>query len=176
MMVTINGKKTAYTGRAFKVMSENITLPDGTTTELDVIRHPGASAIIPMADPKTVVLVHQYRHAVGDHIWEIPAGTLELGEDPLSCARRELIEETGYSADLFDKIGEIVPVPGYSDERIHLFMASGLTSGKQQLDEGEWLEVHEIPFHRAMEMVRLGEIIDGKTITGLLLAAQKIGA
>jgi len=173
MNVTINRKEIAYAGRAFRVFSENITLPNGTTTELDVIRHPGAAAIVPMADSETVVLIRQYRHAVGGHIWEIPAGTLEAGEAPLDCARRELTEETGYSADTFEKIGEIVPVPGYSDERIHLFVASGLASGTQQLDEGEWLEVHRFPFAEAVEMIRSGEIQDGKTITGLLLMAQR---
>jgi len=173
MRVTINRKEMAYTGKAFRVYSENITLPNGVTTELDVIRHPGAAAIVPMADPETVVLIHQYRHAVGGNIWEIPAGTLELGEAPLACAQRELTEETGFSADAFEKIGEIVPVPGYSDERIHLFIASGLSSGNQNLDEGEWLEVHRIPFSEALKMIRSGEIQDGKTITGLLLAAQR---
>jgi ADP-ribose pyrophosphatase len=173
MSVTINRKKVAYAGKAFRVLSENITLPTGVTTELDVIRHPGAAAIVPMADSETVILIRQYRHAVGGHIWEIPAGTLEAGEVPLDCARRELAEETGYTADNFEKIGEIVPVPGYSDERIHLFTASGLSSGTQQLDEGEWLEVHRFPFYEAMKMVRSGEIQDGKTITGLLLAEQK---
>lgn len=172
MSVTINHKKIAYAGRAFRVFSENISLPNGVTTELDVIRHPGAAAIIPMADTETVVLIRQYRHAVGGHIWEIPAGTLEQGEAPLDCARRELTEETGFSADTFEKIGEIVPVPGYSDERIHLYVASGLVPGAQQLDEGEWLEVHRFPISEAMEMIRSGEIQDGKTITGLLLAAQ----
>jgi ADP-ribose pyrophosphatase len=172
MSVTINRKEIAYAGRAFRVFSENITLPSGVTTELDVIRHPGAAAIVPMTDPETVVLIRQYRHAVGGHIWEIPAGTLEDGEAPLDCAKRELTEETGYSADTFEKIGELVPVPGYSDERIHLYVASGLSSGAQNLDEGEWLEVHRIPFSKALEMVRSGEIQDGKTITGLLLAAQ----
>lgn len=173
MSVTINNKKIAYAGRAFRVFSENITLPNGATTELDVIRHPGAAAIIPMADAETVVLIRQYRHAVGGHIWEIPAGTLEQDEDPLDCARRELTEETGFSADTFEKIGEIVPVPGYSDERIHLFVASGLSSGNQQLDEGEWLEVHQFPFSEAIEMIRSGKIQDGKTIAGLLLAEKQ---
>lgn len=176
MSVTVNRKQVAYAGRAFRVFSENITLPTGVTTELDVIRHPGAAAIVPMADPETVILIRQYRHAVGGHIWEIPAGTLEAGEAPLDCARRELTEETGYSADTYEKIGEIVPVPGYSDERIHLFVAVGLSSGNQELDEGEWLEVHRFPFSEAMEMVRSGMIQDGKTITGLFLAAQKRGA
>ncbi len=176
MSVTINRKETTYAGRAFRVVSENITLPNGVMTDLDLIRHPGAAAIVPMADKETVILIRQYRHAVGGHIWEIPAGTLEPGEDPLDCARRELTEETGFSADNFEKISEIVPVPGYSDERIHLYVASGLSSGTQQLDEGEWLEVHQIPFFEAMEMVRSGKIQDGKTITGLLLAAgQGIG-
>jgi ADP-ribose pyrophosphatase len=173
MSITVNHKQIAYAGRAFRVYSENITLPTGVTTELDVIRHPGAAAIVPMTDPETVVLIRQYRHAVGEHIWEIPAGTLEAGEAPLDCARRELTEETGFSADAFEKIGEIVPVPGYSDERIHLYVASGLSSGNQNLDEGEWLEVHRVPFPEALKMIRAGEIQDGKTITGLLLAAQR---
>jgi ADP-ribose pyrophosphatase len=173
MSVIINRKEIAYAGRAFRVFSENITLPSGVTTELDVIRHPGAAAIVPMVDSETVVLIRQYRHPVGGHIWEIPAGTLEPGEDPLDCARRELTEETGFSADSFEKIGEIVPVPGYSDERIHLFVASGLSSGTQQLDEGEWLEVHQFPFSEAIGMVQKGKIQDGKTITGLILAAGR---
>jgi len=173
MSVTVNRKQVSYTGRAFRVFTENITLPNGVTTQLDVIRHPGAAAIVPMADPDTVVLIRQYRHAVGGHIWEIPAGTLEEGEAPIDCARRELTEETGYSADILEKIGEIVPVPGYSDERIHLFAASGLSEGIQMLDEEEWLEVHRLPFSEAMEMVRSGQIQDGKTIAGLLLAEQR---
>jgi len=172
MGVIINRKQVAYDGKAFRVVSENITLPNGSTTEMDVIRHPGAAAIVPLADSETVILIRQYRHAVRDHIWEIPAGTLEPGEAPLDCARRELTEETGYSAGTFEKIGEIVPVPGYSDERIHLFVASGLTAGDQNLDEGEWLEVHRTPFAEVLEMIRSGKIVDGKTITGLLLAEK----
>jgi ADP-ribose pyrophosphatase len=175
MSVIINRQRVAYRGRAFKVVTENITLPNGVTTELDVLKHPGASAIVAMSDPETVVLLRQYRHAVQSHIWEIPAGTLDPGELPLDCAKRELTEETGFSANRWEKLGEIIPVPGYSDERIHLYLASGLETGAQQLDEGEWLEVHRVAVSDAMEMIRAGKIQDGKTITGLLLAQQAPG-
>lgn len=174
MSVTVNRKRVAYRGKAFYVVTENITLPNGATSELDLLKHPGASAIVAMPDPKTVILIHQYRHAVQEHIWEIPAGTLDPEEEPLDCAMRELTEETGYSAETWEKLGEIVPVPGYSDERIHLYLAGGLETGTQQLDDGEWLEVHQVPLSESIEMIRTGKIIDGKTITGLLLADQRI--
>ena len=175
MSVVINRKQVAYRGRAFTVFTENITLPNGKTTELDVLKHPGAAAIVAMDDPETVVLIRQYRHAIESHIWEIPAGTLDPGESPLSCAKRELAEETGFSAATWEKLGEIVPVPGYSNERIHLYLASDLDAGAQALDEGEWLEVHRVAVSDALEMIRTGEIQDGKTIAGLFMARRAMG-
>lgn len=169
----VNAVKPIHAGRVFRLQKENITLPNGVTLDIDIIRHPGASAIVPMSDVGDVVLIRQYRHAVGCFIWEIPAGTLNKGEPPLACARRELTEETGFSAQIFHKLGEIVPVPGYSDERIHLFLAKGLRPAKQHLDKDELLDVHQVPFDEAMEMIRRGEILDGKTIAGLLLAEKK---
>jgi len=172
MKPKINRSSTVYKNRVFTLMSENVTLTNGVTTDLDIVRHPGASAIIPYTDRNTVVLIHQYRHAVGGSIWEIPAGIRDLGETPEACAERELIEETGYAAARWQKMAEITPVPGYSDERIHIFLARDLTAAIQNLDRDEVLEVHEIDFNAALGMIMSGHIVDGKTITGLLLARQ----
>jgi ADP-ribose diphosphatase len=169
----VNAVVPIHEGRVFSLQKENITLSNGVTLNIDIIRHPGASAIVPISDVGDVVLIRQYRHAVGGFIWEIPAGTLNKGETALACARRELVEETGFSAQVFHELGEIVPVPGYSDERIHLFLAKRLGPARQNLDRDELLEVHQIPFDEAIDMIKRGEIVDGKTISGLLLAEKK---
>ena len=170
MTATINHRNLLHRGRVIELFSENITLENGVTTDIDILHHPGAAAIVPMADPETLIWIRQYRHAVGGYIWEIPAGTLNNGENPMACARRELIEETGFSANAWHCLGEIVPVPGYSSERIHLYLASDLTIARQDLDRDELLAVHRIAFSEALEMLYSGQIVDGKTITGLLLA------
>ena len=162
-------------GRVFDLFSENVTLPNGVTLDMEIIRHPGAAAIVPVMDDHTVLLLKQYRHAVGGFIWEIPAGTLDPGEDARRCAERELTEETGYAADHFERLAEITPLPAYSDERIHLFLATGLTRAAQKLDADELLFVHRIDLRRAIKMVAEGEIQDAKTITGLQLAAGRLG-
>jgi ADP-ribose pyrophosphatase len=154
------------------LVRENVTLDNGTTTDLDYIEHPGATAIVPLLDAGLVVLIRQYRHALKQYIWEIPAGTLDPEEPVMDCARRELIEETGYAAAEWQKLGEITPVPGYSDERIHLFLATGLTAAKQHLDADEVLAVHRLPLADTTAMIARGEIQDAKSICGLLLAQQ----
>ena len=174
MRAGINTKKTLHKGKVFSLVSENITLANGLTVDMDVIRHPGASAIVPFRGRDTLILIRQYRHAIGDHIWEIPAGTLDPGETPIDCAKRELIEETGYSAENWQTLGEITPVPGYSDERVHLFMATGLTPAQQKLDPDEILDVQEVKLSQAVEMVYCGKIQDGKTISALFLIFRKI--
>jgi len=121
MSAKVNKSVTIHQGRIFKIVKENITLANGVSSDMDIIRHPGASAIIPLSDKNTIILIKQYRHAIGNYIWEIPAGTLDHDEPPIECAKRELIEETGYSANQWQKLGEIISVPGYSDERIHIF-------------------------------------------------------
>ncbi|MCG6880465.1 MAG: NUDIX hydrolase [Deltaproteobacteria bacterium] len=151
-------------------MRENVTLENGVVAEIDVIRHPGASAIVPVLRPNTLLMIKQYRHAAGGFIWEIPAGTMDTGESPLACAKRELIEETGFSAENWITLGEITPLPAYSDERIHIFGATNLTPEKQHLDQDEILEVHEVPFDDALSMVRDNQIQDAKTISALFLA------
>ena len=161
-------------GRVFDFFTENITLPNGVTMDMEIIRHPGAAAIVPVMDDDTVLLLKQYRHAVGGFIWEIPAGTLEPGEDARRCAERELTEETGYVARHFEKLAQITPLPAYSDERIHLFLATNLTKAAQNLDEDELLFVHRVDLRQAIKMIAKGEIQDAKTIAGLQLAAGRL--
>ena len=170
MSAKVNKSVTIHQGRIFKIVKENITLANGVSSDMDIIRHPGASAIIPLSDKNTIILIKQYRHAIGNYIWEIPAGTLDHDEPPIECAKRELIEETGYSANQWQKLGEIISVPGYSDERIHIFLAYDLVPARQNLDKDEMLDVHEIKFDDAMEMIHRGEIQDSKSICGLFMA------
>ena len=170
MPTQVNSQITLHEGRIFRLIRENVTLENGVVTELDVIRHPGAAAIVPFSRQNTLLLIKQYRHAAGGFIWEIPAGTRDPGESTLECAKRELIEETGFSAENWVKLVEITPLPAYSDERIHIFCATNLTPAKQHLDQDELLEVHEVPFDDALLMIKNNEIQDAKTISGLFMA------
>ena len=127
-----------------------------------------------MLNESRVLLLKQYRHSLREYIWEIPAGTLDPQESAINCARRELIEETGFSADRWQKLAEISPVPGYSNERIHIFLAQGLKPAQQNLDKDEIINVHEIGFNKALEMIKRGEIQDAKSISGLFLASDRL--
>jgi len=162
-------------GRVFDFYAENITLPNKVTLDMEIIRHPGAAAIVPVMTDGTVLLLKQYRHAVDGYIWEIPAGTLNPGEEALTCARRELTEETGYTARHFEKLAEITPLPAYSDERIHIYLATDLHPASQNLDADELLSVHPVELPRCLNMIAAGEIQDAKTICGLQLAAGRLG-
>lgn len=174
MTARVNHRKPLHRGRVFNMDRENVSLDNGVTIDMDIIRHPGAAAVVALTDSgRSMILVRQYRHAVGGYIWEIPAGTLDGGESPLDCAQRELIEETGYTADAWEKLGEVVPVPGYADERIHLYLADGLRGAQQQLDADEILEVHEMKLEKILKMADSGQIQDAKTLTGLFLLARR---
>ncbi len=170
MTININNRTTLHQGRVYNLVTENVTLDNGVTTDVEFIQHPGAAAIIPMLDPTHVILLNQYRHSLRKYIWEIPAGTLDLRESMMNCAKRELIEETGFSADQWHSLGEITPVPGYSDERIHIFLATGLQSAEKKLDEDEIIQVHEVACDEVLDMLRRGDIQDAKSIAGLFLA------
>ncbi|TAJ28142.1 MAG: NUDIX hydrolase [Nitrospirae bacterium] len=159
--------KNIYTGKVVTLNLETVTLPNGQSVELEIIRHPGAAAMVPMKDDGTVVLIRQYRHAAGGFIYEIPAGKLHPGEDPRDCAARELEEEIGYRAAKLELLFSIFTAPGFADEVIHIYLATGLMSGKQQLDHDEVLDVIEMPLDKALAMITDGTIRDGKTIIGL---------
>jgi len=156
-----------YTGRVLTLNIDTVTLPNGATIDLEMVRHPGAAAIVPFKDDGTVVLIRQFRHAAGGFIYEIPAGKLHLGEDPKACAARELEEEIGYKTDDLELVTSIFTAPGFTDEVIHIYKANRLTKGKQQLDRDEILEVVEVSLDDAITMIRNGSIRDAKTIVGL---------
>ena len=176
MPANIHDRQLLHRGRVFDFTLETVTLENGETVVLEVIRHPGAAAIVAMPDSDTLLMLRQYRHAVGGTIWEVPAGTLNEGESPQDCAGRELIEETGYAAHAWERLGEIVPVPGYSDERIYLYLATDLTPDRQRLDADELIQVATVPLKDAMEMIGDGKIQDAKTIAALTMAHRRLRA
>src|SRR6476660_10572427 len=164
--------KNIYTGIVVNLNVDTVTLPNGLTVDLEVVRHPGAAAVVPMKDDVTVILIRQFRHAAGGFIYEIPAGKLHPGEDPTVCAARELEEEIGYRAGRLDLLSSIYTAPGFTDEVIHIYKATGLTAGRQHLDRDEVLEVLEISLEEAIKMIEAGTIRDAKTIVGLQLVSR----
>jgi ADP-ribose pyrophosphatase len=162
-----------YTGRIVNLDRDTVRFPDDSTGRLEMLRHPGASAVVPFlddprgADPR-VLLIRQFRHAADGFIWEVPAGRLDAGEAPESCARRELEEETGMRAGTLERLTTIYTTPGFTDERIHLFLAHGLVQGEQRRETDEFMEVHPLRWSAVLELVRRGEIQDAKTLTSLL--------
>ncbi len=172
--VKVNQRRVVHTGRVFDFTVENVTFADGLTFDLEVIRHPGASAVVALTEDHQVLMLRQYRHAIGNYIWEIPAGTFSGREEPLACARRELIEETGYRANSWEPMGAVTPLAGYSDERIYLFLARELAPAEQNLDPDEILEVHRVPLESVSRMIANGQIEDAKTIAGLFRTMDRI--
>ena len=170
-------RRKIHDGRVIDLAVDTVRFPDGSTGELEMIRHPGAAAVVPLLDAPDhpdprVMLVHQYRYAVGGYLYEVPAGRLDrVGEPWEECARREMEEETGFRARTLDPLGSIVTTPGFTDERIHLFLASDLEPGSQARDIDEFMEVVTMPLSRALAMIRGGEIDDAKTVCALHLAA-----
>ena len=165
-----------YSGRLLKVHRDRVRLPDGSESAREYIRHPGAVAIVPLLEDGRVVLERQFRYPVGQVFVEIPAGKLEPGEDPLVTGKRELLEETGYVAREWRRLGLIHNAIGYSDEIIEIWLARGLTQQAQQLAEGEFLEVFALPLAEAQAMARDGRITDVKTLVGLLWMEPAPGA
>lgn len=161
--------KHIFKGKVISVNIDTVTLPNGVTVDLEMVRHPGAAAIVPVKDDGTVILIKQFRHAAGGFIYEIPAGKLHPGEDPKDCAARELEEEIGYQAGQLELLSSIFTAPGFTDEVIHIYHATGLTPGRQHLDRDEVLEIVEMPIKDAIAMIRVGTIRDAKTMVGLQL-------
>jgi len=173
-MVKHTKKPFSWQGRVFDFKVEETTLPNGKETTIEMIHHPGSAAVVPVQGDQSLILLRQYRPAIRTFIWEIPAGTMHRGEDPLECAKRELQEECGLIGHRFEKMGEVLTAPGYSDERIHLFLATELIACEQKLDEDEYLETRSFHFGEVMEMIRRGEIQDAMTIVALNMAYSKL--
>ncbi|HEV8121711.1 MAG TPA: NUDIX hydrolase [Candidatus Polarisedimenticolia bacterium] len=162
-----------YSGRLLKIDKDKVELPNGRTTDLEMVRHPGASAIVPFVTDDEILLIRQFRYATGGFIYEVPAGTLHKGEAPEECARREIQEEIGHRAGRLRLLASIFTTPGFTDEIIHLYAAHDLTPVPQNLDHDEVLTVERVPFTQAIEMVRDGRIKDAKSICALLLAREQ---
>jgi ADP-ribose pyrophosphatase len=170
------GSRRVYDGRIFNVDIDTVRFPDGSTGELEMVRHSGASAVVPfLGDPAgedpQILLLRQYRYAAEGYLYEVPAGRLDEGESPEECARRELAEETGCTAARVEPLTTIYTTPGFTDERIHLFMATGLSHGEHKRERDEFMEVETLTLSRALELVARGEIVDSKTVVSLLFAA-----
>ena len=168
--------KRIHSGRVIDLDVDTVRFPDGSIGQLEMIRHPGAAAVVPFAsDPRgkdpTVLLIQQYRYAANGLLIEIPAGRLNPGEAPQVCAHRELLEEVGVKAGRVERLTTIWTTPGFTDERIHLFGASDLTADKPAREPDEFIEVIPKPLSEALQMVRSGEISDAKTALSLLFVA-----
>ena len=156
-----------FSGRAVRLREDRVRLPNGRATTREIIEHPGSVGILPLLTRSNILLIRQYRHAVGRTIWEIPAGTMEKGESPEECARRELEEETGYRAKSLKPFFDCYTTPGYSQELMHVFLARGLRLSERRLDEDEIIAVESLPGKVALRMVKSGQIRDAKTIAAL---------
>jgi ADP-ribose pyrophosphatase len=166
-----------YTGRVINLDIDTVKFPNGSTGKLEVVRHPGASAVVPFlddpgsTDPR-ILLLRQFRHAAEGYIWEIPAGRLDPGELPDQCARRELAEETGMRAGRLERLTTFYTTPGFTDERIHLFLADGLEEGSHRREVDEFIELCPTRWSVALGMIKRGEIVDGKTLIALLYTEE----
>jgi ADP-ribose pyrophosphatase len=165
--------ETRWQGRTVSVSSERVLLPNGNETELDVVRHPGAAAVVPLHADGTILMVRQYRHTVGDWLLEVPAGKLAPGEQPAEAARRELEEEAGVRAGELLPLGWIWMTPGFCDERIWLYLARGLETGEQRLEVDEALQVERLPLAEAERRALTGELWDAKSVCAILRAAHQ---
>lgn len=165
-----------YTGRVLDLDVDTVRFPDGSSGELEIIRHPGAAAVVPVAsDPKgpdpVLLMLRQYRYAAGGQVWEIPAGRLNPGESPEACARRELQEEAGVEAGRLERLTTIWTTPGFTDEAIHLFWAGDLKTVAHAREPDEYIEVVSRPLSDVLKGIRDGEIRDGKTVVAILYMA-----
>ncbi len=162
--------ETIFEGRAVRLEVDRVRLPDGTESVREVIRHPGAVVIVGLLADQRVVMIRQHRYCVGEALLELPAGTLEAGENPDDCARRELAEETGYQSDDWTRIATFYTTPGFTDELIHGYLARNLQPGAVgEADEDERIETVLMPLSAAQTMARRGDLHDAKTMLALLL-------
>jgi ADP-ribose pyrophosphatase len=167
--------RSIHRGRVVDLSVEKVRLPNGNICELELIRHPGAAAVVPVDTDGSVLLVRQYRHATGGFLLEVPAGKLDPGEAPESCARREVEEETGHRPGNLLPLGWIYTTPGFTDEKIWLYLATGLEATGQDLQADEVLTVERVPLAEAIAMALSGTIVDSKSVCALARAGQRLG-
>jgi len=173
--VTLHSKR-IWSGKIFNFDVDRIRYPNGQEADFAIVRHPGASAVIPyLSDPRgedpQIVLLRQYRYAASGYMYEVPAGRLDAGESPLECARRELREETGCTAESVTQMCAMFMTPGYTDEKIHFFIATGITRGEAAREADEFAETVVLPLSRTLAMIEGGEIQDAKTALAILFSA-----
>jgi 8-oxo-dGTP pyrophosphatase MutT (NUDIX family) len=167
--------RVVFRGKVIDVTHDQVKLPNGAEAELEVVHHPGGAAAVAFDADGRVCLLRQYRHAAGGWIWELPAGKLEPQEPPQTTAMRELEEEAGRRAQRWESLGYILSSPGVFDEKIYLYLARDLSEVATNHEEHESIEVHWLPFAQTLGMAHSGEILDGKTVVGLLRAAAIVG-
>ena len=171
----ISSKK-IYDGRIINLRVDEVALPDGKTSKREIVEYAGAVAVVPINEKGELLLVRQYRYAVGETLLEIPAGKIEPGEDYASSAGRELTEETGYTAGNLKHLISFYSTPGFTNEQIHLFLATELSLKKQSLDEDEFIDVETVSMKQAPEMIMSGKIRDAKSVAGILTALRFLEA
>lgn len=172
--MVLKSKRTVFEGRVITVNVERVELPNGVTTDFEVIRHPGGAAVVAVNLAGEVCLLRQYRHAIDGWLLELPAGKLDDGEQPLLAAQRELLEEAGISAERWTSLGEFVSSPGVFTEIVHLFLATHLEQGQARPEDAEVFETRWMPLDRALALALAGDIADGKTAVGLARAAERL--
>ena len=174
LVETKRSGKSVYDGSLLHVICDTVTLPNGKTAIREWIKHPGASAVVPFLPDGSIILVRQYRYPIEAVTLEIPAGKLDApDEDPMDCARRELSEETGYDAGHLEKLVTTATTVGFSNERIHIYLAEEMTAGKQHTDADEFINVVRMPLKKAVELVKDGSICDAKSMVGVLLLWER---
>jgi ADP-ribose pyrophosphatase len=171
--MSLVSSRRAYAGRIINLDIDTVAFPNGSIGELEMIRHPGAAAVVPFFDDPTapdpeVALIRQFRHAADSFVWEVPAGRLDPGESPEACAGRELEEEAGLQARSLRRLTTIFTTPGFTDERIHLFLAYPVIGGASRPEHDEFVEVHRLRWSAVLGLICRGEIMDGKTLISLL--------
>ncbi len=169
-------QETIYRGHAFNVRRDEVRMPDQHITHLDIIEHVGAVTILPVDNQGRILFVRQYRHATGQELLELPAGTLDPDEAPEACASREIREETGFAAGKIERIGEFFLAPGYSTEYMVVFLATHLRPAPLPGDQDEFISLQPIPVKQAYEMALNGQLMDGKSLAALLLARSHLQA
>lgn len=166
--------KTVFQGKIIDVRVDMVSLPNGEIAQRDIVKHPGGVGIVAITDDDKIIMVKQFRKPIEKAIYEIPAGKLDKNEEPLKCGRRELMEETGAVADNFFYLGYMYPSPGFDDEVTHMYLATGLYFGENNLDEDEFLDVEYFTKEEVLDMIMNNEINDAKTVIGFFKAMEKL--